>query len=576
MTDSRGSYTKDDKIDVQSLIREGSNDDAQVLTRLRDKYNDKDLVNKMFSEYEEKMDKIRRKARKFASAVISRYSHMGTKKIMEKARKLKKKYDFSDDEFNAFVSIALGDKAFQNVYNVPNTPLSRTLGYTPETSTMKLQYKQNEMPTIQNILTLYRETANLHMQVVVQSLLYRDCAAEALTGVYKSDKHNAYTHIPAVVAALFLPRIKYLDEHLLIASISNIINNKYNGVAIKTQPDYELFYDMITDPNEVACSDNKENAFIDVFNRAKVQVELWKLVKELRMGRYYTDSSQFMLSLEQCKSGIFDSPEMIYVRDEGALLRKIMGVFSLRPTIVSIMPLTASSGITVNYPLSSLSLQQVTTIPIINLRIPLMQRNANVSVNMTDGLEQADSYVENKMIVTKMKSVIYSRDLIIFYVNRRFQNVNFARLVAPYSFNTLPTTLTGFETLNETIVNYTDTVYIGDELFTLRSAVMVEKTSILNKDSVQGQDIYGKELIIGTTAGIVIAQDPSAGIFESTYLIYDPVGASIKYDYNDQLVTRDPITEVRQASLYGGEIESFSERLQKRGTIFVYVKNKKF
>lgn len=576
MTDTRGPYTKDEKVDVQSLIREGLNDDAQALTKLRDQYNDKDLVNKMFSEYEEKMDRIRRKARKFANAVITRYSHMGTKRIMEKARKLKKKYGFSDDEFQAFVNIALGDKAFQNVYNVPNTPLSRTLGYTPETSTSKLQFKQNEQPMVQNILTLHGETSSLHMQVVVQSLLYRDCSAEALTGEYKSDKHNAYTHIPAVVAALFLPRIKYLDEHMLIASISNIIANKYNGIAIKTQPDYELFYDMITDPNEIACSTNRDNAFIDIFNRAKVQVELWKLVKELRVGRYYTDSTPFMLALEQCKSGIFDSPEMIYVRDEGSLLRKLMGVFSLRPTIVSIMPLTASSGITVNYPLSSLSLQQVTTIPIINLRIPLMQKGANIRINIDEGLEQADSYVENKMIVTKMKSVIYSRDLVIFYVNRRFQNVNFARLVAPYSFNTLPTTLTGFETLNETIVNYKNAINIGDEFFTLRSAVMVEKTSILNKDSLVGQDIYGKELIIGTTAGIVIPQDPTNGIFESTCLIYDPVGASQKYDFNDQLVTRAPITEVQEATMYGGEIESFSDRLQKRGTIFVYVKNKRF
>jgi len=572
----RGSYDRDEKVSVQSLIREGLNDDAQALNKLRDQYNDRELVNKMFTEYEEKMDKIRRKARKFANAVITKYSHMGTKKIMEKARKLKKKYDFTDDEFNAFVNIALGEKSLQNVYNVPNTPLSRTLGYTPETSTTKLQYKQNEMPMIQNILTLYAETSSLHTQVVVQSLLYKDCAPEALTGEYKSDKHNAYTHIPAVIAALFLPRIKYIDEHMLIANISGIIANKYNGVAIKTQPDYELFYDMITDPNEVACSNNKDNAYIDVFNRAKVQVELWKLVKELRMGRYYTDSSALMLALEQCKTGIFDSPEMSYVRDEGTLLRKLMGVFSLRPTIVSIMPITATSGITVNYPLTSLSLQQVTTIPIINLRIPLMQKGINVRVNMTDGLEQADSYVENKMIVTKMKSVIYSRDLVVFYVNRRFQNVNFARLVAPYTFNRLPTTLTGFETLNETVVNYQDTIYIGDELFTLRSAVMVEKTNILHKDSLQGQDIYGKELIIGTTAGIVMPQDPANGIFESTYVVYDPYGASHKYELNQQLSSRSPITEVPHISLRGGDVESFTDRLQNRGTVFIYVKNKKF
>lgn len=570
--DSRASNSRDEKLNVQTLLRKNL-DDRQVLAELRNKYTDQDIVNKLFNEYEDKMELIRRKARKFANAILTKYSHLGTRKIMEKAKKLKKKYEFSDDEFQAFINNALSDKSLSNTYNVPNTPLSRTLGYNPDASVGKLLYNVTDMPVVQEILVLYQETNALHMQVVVQSILYKDCSPEAITGQYKADKDNAYAHIPSILAALFLPRIKYIDEHMLIANISRIVANKYNNIAIKTQPDYELFYDMITDPNEVACSSAKDNQFIDLRNRAKVQVELWKLVRELRNGRYYVDPTGFILSLENCRSGIFDSPEMTYVRDEGTMLRKLFGIFSLRPTIVSIMPLTTASGITVNFPLTSLSLQQVTTIPIVNLRIPLNVHGLKSGINIQDGLEQADSYVENKMIVTKMKSVIYSRDLICFYVNRRFQNINYAKLVSPYNFCSLPTTLTGFEALNETSVNYQPTLNVGDELFILRSAVMLEKSSF-NK-SCNDVSLYGKELIIGTSAGIVITENPDEGIFQSTHLLYDPLGASLKFERNGVFTTGSPITCVPEISV-SNEIESFSDRVSKRGTIYVYVKSKRF
>ncbi len=574
--DTRGLTTNtketDTKNEVGKLIREGA-DDIQVLNQLKEKYGDREMVNKVFNEYEEKMNKIKKKAQKFAQLVLTRYNHLGTKRVMEKARKLKKKYGFSDDEFHAFVNIALSDKniASMNTYNVPNTPMSRALGYTTDTTVGKMSYKPDEAKYLQEILTLHQTSMSLHAQVVSQSLLYRDTAPEALTGKFDRSKNNAYNYIHPVIAALFLPRIKYIDEHMLIASISNIVVQKNSNNPIKIQPDWELFYDMITDPNELTCV-NRDSAIQDLLQRTKLQVELWKSVRDLRNGRYYpadSDAVGLISALDQCRPGVFDSPDMAFVKDEGTILRKLLGAFSLRPTIVSITPFGGT--MTVNFPMQAYALTQVTSIPIVNFRLPLNIRNYDLKVNLQESLEQPDMYVENKMIVTKMKNIIYSRDFIVFYVNRRYQNINFARLVSPYNFSMLPTTLSGFETVNEVQVNYPSVLSIGDDSFALRSVVMVEK-SCFNRDPTRDPV---KEIIVGCSAGIIIPEDIQKGRMNKSCLIYDPQSAAIKMENESgQFEDRAPISWVPcQSNLYGSsDIEPFDSRASRRGTIYVYVK----
>lgn len=568
-----GSRKNDTKEVIGKLIRNRA-DDIDVLQELREKYGDREMVNRVFSEYEDRMNHIRRKAKKFSQLVLTRYNHLGTQRIMEKARKLKRKYGFSDDEFHAFVNIALNDQSIAgtNMYNVPNTPMSNTLGYVPDTMVGRLKYKQEDAKYLAEILALHQSSLALHGQVVAQSLTYRDMAPEALTGRFERGKNNAYNYINPVIAALFLPRIKYIDEHMLIGSISNIVSLRKNGSPIRTQPDWELFYDMITDPNEIACAGFRESTMQDLLSRVKLQIELWKAVRDLRTGRYYpsdSDSANFINAIEQCKTGIFDSPDMAFVKDEGTILRKLLGAFSLRPTIVSITPFGGT--MTLNFPMQSYSLTQVTSIPIVNFRLPLNIRNSNVAVNLQDSLEQPDVYVENKMIVTKMKNIIYSRDLIIFYVNRRYQNINFARIVAPYNFNMLPTTLSGFETINEIQVNYPSMLNIGDDMFALRSVVMIEK-SCFNRDPARDPI---REIIVGSSAGLIVPEDISEGRPTKSCFLYDPQSAAIKLEnpmgvYED----RPPITWVPYSGgMYGpDDIEPFDSRASKRGTIYVYVK----
>lgn len=566
---------RDSKVDqVGEYIKKASNtrdgiDDTQVLRMIRDKYPDAKVAEKMFDLYKERMTLVTKKAYKFKNLIFSNYSHLALPSLLEKARKFKRKYDLSDDEFHAFINLAITDKSLgsYNQYNQPNTPMSKLLGQVDDANLGKMNVATNELDILQDILRIYAENMMLHEHLKVQSLTHQDCAVQSLRGEYDPKRNNSFNYIHPVVAALFLPRIKYIDEHMLLSSLSYIVHCRYNGIPIKTLPDWEVYQDLRTDPNEIVCVSPNESPLNDLRNRVKLQVELWKQVFELREGRYYSSTfPTFNLALDACKNSVFSDPDMIYVRDEGTVIRKLFGAFSLRPTIISIASMTSTGIMSGNYSLGPMAAAQITSIPIVNLRLPLSyKQNSGVSISLTSALEQYNWFVENKTLVPKVTNIIYSRDIIVFYANRRYQSINFGRLYAPYNFTMLPATHSALETINDVSVNAPDRLKISDDDFILRSVVCVER-SFLNKD-----------LITGCSAAIVQKPDITSGSYESGYIVYDPQVANIMTESEDGKTYERiaPITAIPAIEQYTDDAryEPFSKRSCKRGTVYIYVKD---
>jgi hypothetical protein len=540
--------------------------DIQALRLLHEKYpNDTKLAEKAFDVYKERLTLVQKKANKFKNLIFSKYSTLALPSLLEKARKFKKKYELDDDEFDAFIKMAISDKSYSliNQYNQPNTPMSKLLGHSEDMHLGKMNVPTNELDILQDILRLYGESSVLHEQIKIQSLTYQDCAPQAITGVYDRRKHNSFSYIHPVIAALFLPRIKYIDEHMLLSNLAYIVHSRHNGIPIRTLPDYEVYWDLRTDPNEIVCVSPDESPLVDLRNRIRLQIELWKQVRELREGRYYSDDFRtFNTALDMCKNNLFNDAEMANVRDEGTVIRKLFGAFSLRPTVISISSMT--TGImTGNYNLGPMTAAQVTSIPIVNLRLPLTFRSNNTTVYLNSAFEQYNWIVENKSLTPKVSNIIYSRDVIVFYANRRYQSINFGRVNAPYNFTTLPATHSGLETINGVNISYDDHIIIGDDQFYLRSAVFVER-SLTNRD-----------LITGCSAGIIMRRDFTIGRTDTIYLSYDPQGAGIKFEDNGAYISNDPITQIQRINPYNNSsnVESFQQRAATRGTIFIYVKD---
>jgi hypothetical protein len=449
-----------------------------IIEDLKQRFKDEQIVDAVMSKYNEKLKRVKKIAEKIRDRLVAKYPNLSMKEYIDKVAEYKKKYEFDDSEMNHIINLLFKNKtglANSEVLDVTYNEMSKALGFVPASFNFsgKMTVKQDEREELQAILTIASVTKELHSQVTLQSLLYENVAPGALNGQFDRTRINVFSFVHPVVAALFLPKIKFLDEHMLIASIANIVQQRYNGQDLTTQPDYELYMDIATDPSEAACSVGKIKPFADLLNRCNVQTKLWEAVLNLRQGKYYTnDLSSFILAIDNCRNSIFDAADLAYVKDEGTIMRKLLSAFSIRPTIVSTAPLYGISSATSN--IASLAATHITTISMITMRIPLMDKAKTTSLALNDALEQRQLYIHRRQITVKTQQIMYSRDLLIFYIHRRFQTVNLARLTRPYQMAILPITMSAYERLHKAQVNFNFNMVVGTQNFCLSSVVAVE------------------------------------------------------------------------------------------------------
>lgn len=559
--DSRGSSSGKVEAEVRKLIRSGETNDYVVLGKLRARFgNDAKMVSAVFDGYKDRLEEISRKVRKFERKINEKYgnTNISLARLMKKMTKYAKKHGFNDAEID-FAKNALlnGKNNTTNRVNLPNTRMARLFGYSLSSQSFeKMNVSDRDLSKVQEILKMDAEKKGLHQQAILQCLEYKDCAPEALMGKFKSDKDNAYNYIHPVVAALFLRKIDYLEMRVIMSSISGVVKARYEGRPVRTQPDYELLWDMSVDPSEISCE--RKSAVGDLKNRAALQCAMWDAILNLRQGRYYKSNlGEFLTALDNCSASVYDAPDQAYVKDEVSMVRKLFGAFSLRPTVVSTAPIfqnIVKSNPYLADPVGGVT--QVTSVPMINLRLPTNLNNKNVAVNINEALEQKQWFVENNTIVPKSQNILYSRDILVFAVQRRFQTLNIAQMTAPHTFSRLPMTVSSFEKINDRIVNFPERMDVLQDTFELASVIMVERSAAK------------RDLIVGTTAGIVTP--PKNG--NRAYLIYDPQGASIKMRSGGQFKSNAPITWVPKDRRVNAKVQSFESRASTRGSVFVYIR----
>jgi len=557
----KGSSTVNDE--VAALLRKGEKITSQDFIRLRGLYKDEDLVNKIQSIYIETQGNISKKAKKFAQLIREKYSESQTPfhLLLEKAHKYKIKYGLSDDEF----------AEFQRIYEQELVGLKSTDILQPATNLMKilgdirLDYRgfsgklnDNDYKYLQEIVKLHASSRALHAQVLLQSMQYADCDLEALTGVYDRNLHRPGEHIHPVVAALFLPKFPIVEQHFLFSNIAGIVKSRFNGEAFESRPDYELFYALTTDPNDVVC-DNKSTV-LDLLNRAQLQTQLWNNVLHLRNGQYYNASfKDFVSSVDMCRLNKQDTPDFIYGRYDGVIIKRLLSAFSFRPTVVATTPLLVNP-VALN-PYAFNVRPQVTSVPMINMRLPPML-NDKTPVSLRSALQQQQYFLEGGAIVPRNTSLIWSRGILVFYVDRRATNISFNDQLNAFSMSNLPTPIAGFERLNKREVDFEEQIELNKEVYELRSVVY----SDLNIEN--GVE---KDLVIGSSTLIRIPVNFKRGIISAQYLAYDPYGPihtrTLAPDGNRTIVD-DPITAIADVAT---DIElSFKDLAQKRSTIFIY------
>jgi hypothetical protein len=384
---------------------------------------------------------------------------------------------------------------------------------------------------------------------------YEDCGIEALTGKYNRDIHNVSDHVHPVVAALFLPKIPVLESHFIHSNIANIVKTRYNQEQFSSISDAMLFDAMSKDPNDVVC--DSRSVVGDLYNRAELQKQLWQSILALRNGQYYNNSFRsFISAVDMCRLNRHDTPDLVYGRYDGTILKRLLSAFSFRPTVVSTTPVYQLFNVN---PYQQNIKPTVTYVPMINLKLSPINHN-NIVVKLDDALEQNQLFLENGVIVPKHTSLIYSR-VLFFYVDRRTHVINLNNST-PFSMPKIPLSAAGFERLNDCEVDFKMKIQIRNDIYALRSVVLSE----INKK------IDNQKIVVGSSAAIITHIDPTKGIYENQCMIYDPYSAidNFKIDPPNDRVRYSPIYLLEETPNINNDGCSFIEIARTRGIVFMY------
>jgi len=409
---------------------------------------------------------------------------------------------------------------------------------------------------------------------------------------YNREKDNLNVFIHPLIVALFLIRIPAIERRMLFTNIGRFVvqrsllyfqrmddkkmNAKYMNwhlslndlLPAELQADLDFMYDIAKDPNSLDHFSD-ESPMSNLLKRFTIQIELWKNVLALRQGKYYSRSldytdDQGIMGLHKVLSSYqwtyFDSPDLYHVNDEGNLLRRLLAVFSFRPTLTQLSSF-AQRGLLGYSNLPAISRATFVNTPICNIRLPVsVIGTPNMqfqTVNLQSSLSKSELYIENKMLVPKNTSVIFSKSVMFFYINRRYQSPLMNSDMG-FRYLSVPGTVSGMTSINTTTVDVVDELIVGNDRFELSSVV------VLN------------QLLEGTLAtgcsSIVIVRD---GITRRRrYYYYNPLSAGIMYEEKDEhgnakYVRNSPVSALREFSAYP-DMPSFHELAEKYGTILVY------
>ncbi len=553
--------------EVQHLLKNGIVDlSPDMVNKLRSKYTDDNVVDAIMETFSERRKKIVNVASIFMDAFQRKYKNefysMSLSKFMKRALKYKSKYNLSNDELEEAKKIfemrIFNSNDGHGVANVvyPNTNLSRVLGYPVTESIDNIKTSNtDDFAYLQNILKLYQLFRSLHSYIVIQTMTYTDIQDEALSGTFSRDRHNINVYVHPVIVALFLPKIKNLEERMLYANIAGIINTRYNSQRIVTKPDYELFYSMVIDPADTIC--DNISPMRDLESRVQVQIQLWNNVYNLRNGKFYDASSiEFMSYIDKCRISTVDNPDLVYLSDEGVILRRLFSIFSFRPILVQTIPVM---GVITTNPLNlPVNMQSITAIPYITYKLPQIPI-ATKNYSLNDAISQVQYYMENGTFIPKMTQLMDCNGPMVFYVPRRYTALPLS-IQAPQisSFN-----MSNYKNSTRDYQNMLSTAIEFDYPMEITSYGSTNKVQYYLRSAVAYDVHVNSTIILGHIAILVqYSRDGSDQIIHgspSKIHIYTPRQANLQGSYNS------PFRELEETAVI--------DLISKQGTIFVYATN---
>jgi hypothetical protein len=525
---------------------------------------------------EDTNESLKKQAREFAKQIYSEHGDKGSTldHIFKKAYKVAKKQGLSDEAFNYFMDF------YEVIANKNTTPddyfesskIGEKIGTVhPSYAGIKGKFKvdDKDRPILKQMAEYAASSQNSQALAAYQCMTYRHPDNVIATN-FVPGRDDPSCHVHPVLAALFLPKIPFLERRMLISNLAEMVTGLSKRQGPKTVADYEFLVDLGRDPNTHVCSGS--SVMEDLKRRCEVQMMLRNVVHRFRNGQVYNcDFRQFMKLIFKCQMAPNDHPHLLFMRDEGVLMSRLMNIFSLRP--VKIIEQTGAAS--VNGPNRlPFPFRPVQERGFVEVRLPYPRPGATPSgpaVNLMAGLAQPMWQIKGNFMVPQSQNIWFCQDVLIFYVNRRFPSLQWQQQA--YTYTRLPTLVTGQDRCNTYPVKVEHVLNnVGGHQYNLQSVV------VCNTDAYEPNGVTKSNVITGCSTIFnrwPTATTPLGGLVASSpprHFWYDPLNALNVLDSTGATAASHtkPVTPLYKTRTAG--YEGFDDLASTRGTIFVYTK----
>jgi len=555
------------KINIKDIITQLINSGTKELTygvinnlrKLFENEENKDhIISSIVDNFQERQKKIDKTASKILRDFEGKYGsytpNMSYSRFIHTLNKYKKKNKLSEEIFTE-----VKNKFDKRVYQLDpikskvfsHTNMSNVFGYPTTMDVYENPFNINnteDFAYLQEILKTHEVFKNLHQYVMIQTVMYNlgadgQLPTEISYQKYDKNRHQQHEHVHPVIVALFFFKNKELEKRMLYSSFSNIVTLKYNKLLINTKPDYELLYEIITDPSDLVC--DMTSPIKDLKNRMDIQLQLWQNVYNLRNGNCYRSTAQdFLTHIDKCRINSFDNPDVLFLSDEGNILKKLLSVFSFRPIMIQKFPVLNSFSVN---PLNLYAnYVEFTRIPYIVYQIPIGYNNDITSVptnpfmaikepNIKDFEDSIQLYYQDGILVPKRTIIAAVTGLLIYYIPRKYKKITSITEYNYYEKNLLDNNI-AFNAINYNKVKFPPKVVLkhnDKKIYKIKSLVYYNMLNAnLNSNSNSNSNV-----LIGHKTLLFNDINSSDGEFDTTVNVqlYQPICKDGEYPFNQNI-----------------------------------------
>ena len=418
----------------------------EIIAILKAQKKDQKEIDTFVEKYEVSKKQVNKMLNKFIQKIEYKYGVLDETELLGKGLKFAAKHKFTEAEKSAFIRKVLKGNIESPLIpdEFANTTMSKFFGLNSSNSHL-LDIKAPDQAALAEIVKKYNENKLVYFAVNNQSKAFDDDKFKKnITDTTQRTKVNKYVHVHPLVVALFGNKIDYIDEKMVVGNIGRMVAMRSRPLVNFTETsvtkaellaDMNLLVDFSRDPNGLSYFSN-DTPMVNLLKRFLIQIKLWFNVLAIRdTGKVYSKNTfdtmkedgitAFLKALSEYEWTYFDSPELFQYNDECTVLKKIMAVFSWRPTNVQIVASRAGTipGATTLGDMQSLVQgwkTQFITIPVINIKL---NHNAAPTdqVPLNSSLEQTEWFLENKMFVPKQRKFYSTDRVLLFNIIRKYQ-----------------------------------------------------------------------------------------------------------------------------------------------------------